>query len=482
MTHHLRPSSRFVLSAFAASVLTACGGGGDDSPAPPAVPQVSTALDASFAQQGRLALDLGDHGGGAPVVLAQPDGKLLLVLQRNGPPLPAYTPTTPGTSLASQARPNHLQVMRLLANGQPDASFGQQGTLSIGLLGSETVARALALPGGAVRLSIRTTEPCTNIDQLTNDIMTAVRTCVVDVGSAGARTAQRAMATALIGTDGQLDARSVDVSQLELLEAVDLIGRRPVATTANNTLVAAPHLWTGAGYAYPYGGIFSWGITRSLLASQAPDPSFGKNGQWQSACASDAGLFARDAAGSLWAASSKSTLSGSKLDICLERVSPDGQSLWAQPVHVPLNAGSATVRAMEVLGQTGHVTATSRDQDSWTAHTLQFNDQGSLRSSYGQQGIARIALPGALSQVRYEQDGSAWLHSQDAAGQNHLQHVNAQGALTQALGTNGDLRLDGAAANAELRLIDQAGRWLMLAGDASANRLSLIRVQGNAAP
>ena len=481
MTHHLRPSARFVLSAFAASVLTACGGG-DDSPAPPAVPRVSTALDTGFAQQGRLALDLGDHGGGAPVVLAQSDGKLLLVLQHNGEPLPPYTSDDPRASVASQANPNRLQVMRLLANGQPDTSFGQQSTLNIGLLGSETVAQALALPGGAVRLSIQSIEPCTNIDQPTNDIMTTQRTCVVDVGSAGARTAHRAIATALIGTDGQLDARSVDVSQLELLEAVDLIGRRPATTTANNTLVADPYLWTGAGYAYLYGGIFSWGITRSLLASQAPDPSFGKNGQWQSACASDAGQFARDAAGKLWTASSKSTLSSSKPDICLERVSANGQSLWAQPVNVPLNAGSATVRAMVVLGQTGHITATSRDQDSWTAHTLQVNEQGSLRSSYGQQGMARIALPGALSQVRYEQDGSAWLHSRDTAGQNHLQHVNAQGALTQALGSNGDLRLDGAAASAELRLIDQAGRWLMLAGDAGANRLSLIRVQGNAAP
>ena len=247
-----------------------------------------------------------------------------------------------------------------------------------------------------------------------------------------------------------------------------LRGRHGCGPTRMNRVVVSQ---TSAGFA-------AFLLARAAAGETSSPPSvvIGYDGRVNSE------VFARDAAGSLWAASSKSTLSGSKLDICLERVSPDGQSLWAQPVHVPLNAGSATVRAMEVLGQTGHVTAISRDQDSWTAHTLQFNEQGSLRRSYGQQGIARIALPGALSQVRYEQDGSAWLHSQDAAGQNHLQHVNAQGALTQALGSNGDLRLDGAAANAELRLIDQAGRWLMLAGDASANRLSLIRVQGNAAP
>ncbi|ARU04395.1 hypothetical protein CCO03_06640 [Comamonas serinivorans] len=466
----------------AAALAAACGGGDGDGQVPKPS-SVSTALDLTFGVQGSLTLALGEQGGAMPHFQELPDGKLLLVVSRSGEPLPAASPA-PGTVMrGGGAAPASVEVLRLLANGQPDPSFGQHGSIPIRLLGADSISRVSALPSGKVWLFIDSSEPCLNVDTPTGDPTTERRVCTVNAGTAQARPARMTHATAYIDAQGQLDASTVDLNRLTLTESNGFIGRVPRDTGAVQRLIGE-RLWFAGGQAYPQGNIYSWGLSRtqpdSVLGNTLEsDDSFA----WRSACfTSDSGQFDVDASGRVWTASSlTSTWGTTTRSICLEQAGSEGRPAWSRPLEVPLGEGQVVVDAVAVHGQVGHIAAHTSAGRETTVHTLQVSEGGTLVPDYGVQGVAHTALAGTLSQVRYDADGSAWLHS-SRDGVNLLQRLNARGELDRELGTDGVLTLDGAAANSALRLVDQRGRWLMVVRDQGGQAMTLKRVLGNAQP
>jgi uncharacterized delta-60 repeat protein len=90
----------------------------------------SFSLDPSFGTAGRTVVDLGgsdlDHA-----MVVQPDGKIVL----------AGT-TTAGSGATATSK---IGVVRLLANGQPDPSFGTNGVELVGISGAKLAGDAVAL-------------------------------------------------------------------------------------------------------------------------------------------------------------------------------------------------------------------------------------------------------------------------------------------------------------------------------------------------
>ena len=473
--------------------LSACGGGDDDgdsgttppapapapapaptpapSPTPPPAPAGQPfAVDTQFGQQGSAQLTLAPHGGQVTRVLELPDGKLLLLGHRQ---LEAARVDI-GSPVTSRRRPNtHLFAQRLLANGQPDASFGDQGTVTWSVAGADTIEDAIALSDGTVALTSLGSKSCWEVPD--------PRACVVNLsdpsGEVRTPSLQHLLADGRIDRTGHADGHT------------QLPGRLTRLTEANG------HVLVLSTTSYARGGLFSWVLSRHAFNGQI-DTSFGTNGQVASRCETDGAAVRVDASQSIWVAGARITTGYSQppasLGLCMERLQANGSphASMAQPVTVPMGL-NLSVADMRVLpDQRVLVAGTGYDDKRTLAYAVSFGANGQLTTSYGQQGVASLVIPplattpwsyranaviGSAGAVLFS-GNYAWPVDNEWRWQALGMRFTAQGQTDTGWGQAGlrsDTLLPGGD-RAELVRIDSNQRWLVQSSNGAAEDQPLV--------
>ncbi|ARU04185.1 hypothetical protein CCO03_05385 [Comamonas serinivorans] len=457
--------------------LSACGGGDatpDPSPEPGHAP---LAVDKRFGEQGSVKLTLAPHGGSVSRVLELPDGKLMLLGHRQ---LNTNLADTPGPY--NRRRPaTQLFAQRLLADGQLDTSFGDQGMAVWQVAGADVIDDAIALSDGTVALVALVSRSCFFVPTPYG--------CVVDLenqtGEYRVPHLQRLLA------DGRID-RSAAASG-----AVRLSGSTSRLTEANGQVLA---LSTAS---YARGGLFSWVLSRHAFNGQV-DAGFGQNGAVVSRCETDGAAVRADGDRGIWVVGARVSVSyvepPAEVGLCLERLTADGgpHARMPQPLQVPmgLNLSVGDVRVLSdgrVL-----VAGTGRDDTRALAYAVSVSPDGQPTNGFGQQGVATFAASSAnatggnYSASAFIGEAGDVLYTGRYAWQGDGAQLTkplglrftAQGQLNMAWGGDGlmtePLLASGGGA---LVLRDSHQRWLVQASDGAAEDapsvVTLTRLHGD---
>ena len=467
---------------MATLALSACGGG-DDSPAPAPTPSPSPvsaatalAVDTQFGHQGHVQVSLAPHGGALTRVIELPDGKLLLLGHRKLEP--ALVTVEGALFNPTRQRPNtHLFARRLLANGQVDLSFGNQGVVEWQVAGADEIEDALALPDGSVMLTALGSKSCYLVPNPYG--------CVVALPGSAPETRSPRLQHLL--ADGSID-RSGDANGF-----VQLAGWRTRLAKANDQVLVL------STTSYPRGQLYSWVLSRHAFNTQ-PDAAFGNNGQLRSRCDTDGAAVQVDASGSIWVAgartSTRYTQPDASLGLCMERLNADGSvhASMPQPLTVPFGLNLGEVALQVQADQRVLVAGAASGDNQALNYAVSIGPNGQLTGSYGQQGVARFNVPA--------ENTTSWYYSANAriAGTGEVLHTGAthwsdptdtsqqhllstrftpQGQLDTSWGQAGTLRepLPGT-----LMQVDAQKRWLVTASDAAPEDqpsvVTLTRLRG----
>ena len=448
---------------MASLAMSACGGGDDDAPAPSPSPSPAPsgplAVDTQFGDQGKVQVSLAPFGG--QVAMHElPDGKLLLLGHRQ---LESTVVASDPTGNSTRVPATRLFAKRLLANGQPDPSYGEQGTLewNVAGAGADTIYSSRVLSDGSVALILRASKPC---------VSTAFGR-----GCSGISTdsyLQHLLTDGKVDRSGNADGHTV------------LSGWQHVLRESNGQLLALNTT------SYALSANFGWTLSRHSF-NTVRDSSFGQQGEVRSRCKADGGNFVVDASQSIWVASDGQT-SSQLTGLCMERLDNQGavHASMPEPVQVPLNM-NLTVHRMRVLADQRVMVAGMGSERSLFA--LSFSPDGRLSNSYGQQGVATYSVPApnfspwfltgttlisADGEARYV---GAYTHPNQARAGDFNLRFTAQGQANAGWQPTA-LRWDQMGATGELAVIDSQQRWIVQTSDTSTPNLPSVvtftRLQG----
>ena len=449
---------------MATLAMGACGGGGDDdAPAPGPEPSGPLAVDTQFGNQGKLQVSLAPFGGSVSVH-ELPDGKLLLLGHRQ---MESTVVASDPVGVSTRVPATRLFAKRLLANGQPDPSYGDQGTLewNVAGAGADTIYSSRVLNDGSVALILRASKPCV--------------ATVFGRGCSGISTdsyLQHLLADGQVDRSGNADGHTI------------LSGWQHLLRESNGQLLALNTT------SYALGANFGWTLSRHSF-NTVRDSSFGQQGEVRSRCKADGGDFVVDASQSIWVAGDGQT-STQVSGLCVERLDNQGavHASMPEPVQVPLNMNLA-VSGMRVLADQrvmvagmGMPAAGGR-----TLFALSFSPDGRLSSSYGQQGVATYSVPAPnfspwylSATARISTDGEVrYVGAYARANQTRADDFNlrftAQGQ-TDTTWKPSARRWDQMGASGDLALVDSQRRWIVMTADTTRpNTPSVVtftRLQG----
>jgi len=455
-------------------ILSACGGGDDEAPPTTSNP---LAVDSQFGQQGSVQLNLAPYGGALTQVLELPDGKLMLLGHRKLDPALVSN----GTSDRIRKRPNtHLFARRLLANGQSDQSFGEQGTVEWQVAGADEIEDAIALPDGSVALTALGSKSCFFVPNPYG--------CVLELPGSAPETRYPRLQRLLV--DGSIDRSATPEGYFQLIGWQTRLARQQ-----DKLLVVS-------NTSYSRGGFYNWVLSRHAY-NTAVDSTFGQNGLIKSRCETDGAMVQVDGNNAIWLAGVRG---GNNTGLCMERLQSDGtpHNAMPQPLEVTMNM-QTTVADMRVLSDQRVLVAgtnSSIDQNNPLAQNfaVSVSGNGQLSSSYGQQGIARMVVPAEARSPWYYNNSTrinaagevVYMGSTNWIDTSYARHwtpltarFTPQGHLDTSLGQTGVLRdpVLVSGAEASLAQIDAQGRWLVVSGDGAVEdqptTLTLTRLQGS---
>lgn len=480
MTRRLRVALATGAAVVAAALVSACGGGsGEGGQVVQPVGQEALKPDAAFASQG--VLQFAEMGGDSSLrkVVELGGGGMLVAGMRQLSEAPGSEPEAPGR------RANVIFVKRLMSDGSPDVSFGTAGTSEFSLRGADTVLDMLPLSDGTVAVTAFASEPCTFTSG------GPIGYCVGESSGTGVR---QGLVLAKLDRRGALDRSAVPQGFTELTYEQGNTAR--LALQRDKLLVLV-------NTSYVRGSIFGWTLERYLVNGSL-DVSFGKNGSIGSRCETDGERLQVAADQSIWVLGARGSISyvqpEAALGICLEHLSEDG-AVGTAPVRTPLGA-NVSITSARILGDGSLVVAGSTSKDSTRGmFAVKYAADGSLKTDYGDNGIARALITDAASTtlprwsvisadgaVLSANIGSGLVAGGDSTGVPRTwMRWTPDGRADENFGTRGQLVESSFAPETmhEPVLMDSLGRWVSME-HATVNsnppsgtvRLGIMRLQG----
>lgn len=358
--------SRVLVVAVLAGVyflgLSGCGGGDHEDLA-----AIQTAIDTSYATQGRATLALDVENGGVGPSLLQADGKLLITGWRY-PPLNASQPPL---------NTSQLYVMRLNGDGSHDTSFGVGGEARVTVQGADTVADIKLQPDGKILLAVHSSKPC--------EVQGLFFLCVTPSGgdsnriSAMVRLTSQGALDSAFGVGGVVQAPASSGNRLAL--AVQADGR---ALLLRSTGVARLQ-------------IFGWALAR-YNTDGTPDSTFNQGNDVTSTCQAIGVSMVIQPDGRVVVGGEQDVGYGEPSvnpGLCLARIHGDGShdvGYGAGNLWTTFNA-NVSLHSLSLLPG-AKLLAVGRSCDLTGCEVLaaRYDLEGRLDRSFGVAGIVRLAI------------------------------------------------------------------------------------------